>query len=240
VTEYVYGIVEADAPAPTGNGIGGAPLRLVEGDGAAALVSTVRGSEVQLGREELLAHARILNDALERGTVLPMRFGVVMERTEEIRERLLAEHSAELRGQLHALAGKVEIELRATYDEPTLMREIVRGHPEIARLAERGDGATFGEQIDLGERVSKAVVRAQEHDTREIVELLSQVAVDVEVRPPGHERVACSASFLVEVERLKEFDSVLDAFADGQGGRLRFKYTGPLPPHSFVEFAGAV
>ena len=196
MTEYVYGIVEADAPAPTGTGIGGAPLRLVEGDGAAALVSTVRGSEVQLGREELLAHARILNDALERGTVLPMRFGVVMERTEEVRERLLAEHSAELRAQLHRLTGMVEIELRATYDEPTLMREIV--------------------------------------------ELLSQVAADVEVRPPGHERVACSASFLVAAERLKEFDSVLDAFADGQGGRLRFKYTGPLPPHSFVEFAGAV
>jgi hypothetical protein len=240
VTEYVYGIVEADAPAPTGTGIGGAPLRLVEGDGAAALVSTVRGSEVQLGREELLAHARILNDALERGTVLPMRFGVVMERTEEVRERLLAEHNAELRAQLHRLAGMVEIELRATYDEPTLMREIVRDHPEIARLAERGDRGAFGEQIELGERVSKAVVRAQERDTREIVELLSQVAADVEVRPPGHERVACSASFLVEVERLKEFDSVLDAFADGQGGRLRFKYTGPLPPHSFVEFAGAV
>ncbi|HWE34533.1 MAG TPA: GvpL/GvpF family gas vesicle protein [Solirubrobacteraceae bacterium] len=239
MTEYVYGIVEASAPGPSGTGIGGAPLRLIEGDGAAALVSAVRESEVQLGREELLAHARILSDALERGTVLPMRFGVVMERPDEVRDRLLAEHSAQLREQLQALAGKVEIELRATYDESTLMREVVRDHPDIARLAERGDAAPYGERIELGQRVAEAIARAQERDTRDIVEVLSQVAVDVAVRPPGHERVACSASFLVERERLSEFDRVLDAFADGQGGRLRFKYNGPLPPHSFVELAGA-
>jgi Gas vesicle synthesis protein GvpL/GvpF len=239
VTEYVYGVVEAGAPAPTGTGIGGTPLRLIEGDGAAALVSAVEGSEVQLGREELLAHARILGDALERGTVLPMRFGVVMEQPAEVRERLLTDHNAELREQLHALAGKVEIELRATYDEPALMREIVRSRPDIARLSERGEEATYGERIELGERVAEAVGGAQERDTSDIVEVLSQVAVDVRVRPPGHERVACSASFLVELERLPEFDSVLDAFADGQGGRLRFKYNGPLPPHSFVELAGA-
>lgn len=239
MSEYIYGIVEAGAPEPTGTGIGGAPLRLIGGDGAAALVSSVEGTEVQLGREELLAHARILKDALERGTVLPMRFGVVMEQPGEVQERLLGEHAADLRKQLQSLAGKVEIELRATYDEPTLMREIVRDHPDIARLAERGENTTYGEQIELGERVAEAVGRAQERDTSDIVEVLSQVADNVEVRPPGHERVACSASFLVDVERLKEFDGVLDAFADGQGGRLRFKYNGPLPPHSFVQLAGA-
>jgi hypothetical protein len=239
VTEYIYGVVEASAPGPSGNGIGGAPLRLIECDGAAALVSAVRDSDVQLAREELLAHARVLSDALERGTVLPMRFGVVMGRPEEVRERLLAAHSAELREQLTELAGKVEVDIRATYDEPTLMREIVRDQPGIARLAERGDQAPYGQRIELGERVAEAVARAQERDTRDIVEVLSQVAVDVAVRPPGHERVACSASFLVERERLSEFDRVLDAFADGQGGRLRFKYNGPRPPHSFVELAGA-
>ncbi len=240
MTEYIYGIVEADAPAPTGTGIGGAPLRLIGGDGAAALVSAVGETEVQLGSEELLAHARVLGDALERGTVLPMQFGVVMEQAGEVHERLLAQHSAELREQLQALSGKVEIEIRAVYDQEQLMREIVRDHPDIARLAERGDGASYGQQIELGERVAEAVGRAQKRDTSEIVEVLSQVAVGAEVRPPGHERVACSASFLVERERLDEFDSVLDAFADGQGGRLRFKYTGPLPPHSFVHLAGAV
>jgi hypothetical protein len=48
------------------------------------------------------------------------------------------------------------------------------------------------------------------------------------------------ASFLVERSRLAEFNAVVDQVAEGYGGQIRFKYTGPLPPHSFVELAGTV
>jgi hypothetical protein len=238
VTEYVYGIVEAGTSAPPGTGIDGAPLRLIEGGGAAALVSSMPHTEVRLGREALLSHARVLGEAMGHGTVLPMRFGVVMEQDDEVRERLLSSHQDELHEQLRQLAGKVEIEVRATYDEETVLREVVRDRPDIARLAQEIDSAPYVERLKLGELIADAVAEAREVDGRNIVDALSVVAVAVDVRPPGHERVACNASFLVDRERLSEFDSVLDAFADGQGGRLRFKCTGPLPPHSFVELAG--
>jgi hypothetical protein len=194
---------------------------------------------VTLGREALLCHARVLGDALEQGAVLPMRFGVVMEEPREVGERLLADHDEELDEQLRALTGKVEINIKAIYDEKILMREVVRDRLDVARLAKRGDQATYAERITLGELIAGAVDQSREIDCRNIVDALSQVAVAVEVHEPGHERVACHASFLVERDRLREFDGVVDAFADGQGGRLRFKYTGPLPPHSFVELAGA-
>jgi hypothetical protein len=48
-----------------------------------------------------------------------------------------------------------------------------------------------------------------------------------------------SASFLVDREQLNQFDEALEEVAAGQAGRIRFKLTGPLPPHSFVELAGA-
>ena len=83
-------------------------------------------------------------------------------------------------------------------------------------------------------------MRKRETDARSIVEALLQVASAIEVAPPAHERVALSAAFLVQRDRLRAFDEVLEAFAGGQAGRLRFKYTGPLAPHSFVELAGGV
>jgi len=52
-----------------------------------------------------------------------------------------------------------------------------------------------------------------------------------------HERMALNASFLVEQRRQRDFDRALDEIAEGQSGRIQFKYTGPLPPHSFVELA---
>ena len=134
--QYVYGIVERKAPAPSGEGIGGTPLRVIADDGAAALVSELQQRELTLGREELLAHARVLENAVSSGTVLPMRFGIVMEGEEEVRQRLLQAHCDELRTQLERFSDKVEVSIRATYDEQQLMREVVAENPDVRRLRE--------------------------------------------------------------------------------------------------------
>ena len=241
---YVYGIVEARSRAPAERGIADAPLRLVEGDGSAALVSEIDGDHVRLGREAVLRHARVLEDALELGPVLPMRFGVVMSGPEEIRSRLLEEHAEELRAQLADFAGKVEIRIRAVYDEESLMQDVVRGNPEIASLRDAvragSDDATYYERIRLGELVAAAVERRRERDAEAIVDALASAALAVEVGGLTHERVVVQASFLVERDRLSKFDQLVDDIAGSYGGGIRFKYTGPLPPHSFVELAERV
>jgi hypothetical protein len=241
--EYVYGIVQSDAPAPQGHGVGGAPVRVVSDDRTAALVSDLGDQELELGRDEVLTHARILEEALQHGTVLPMRFGVVLEGDEQVKARVLEPHATELREQLARFSGRVEINIRATYEEEIVMREVLAENPQIASLREsvraKPQDAAYYERIELGERVAEAIERKRELDAGQIVAALAVVADAVELSAPGHERVALNASFLVARDRLKDFDGVLDAFAEGQGGRLRFKYTGPLPPHSFVEFSGA-
>ena len=240
---YVYGIVEADAKPPAVRGIANARLKLVGGDGVAALVSDLPADELQLGREEMLTHARVLEKALSRGTVLPMRFGVVMSDQDEIRERLLNDHAADLSVQLSEFEGKVEVRIRAVYDEDALLREVIRGDPKIAALRRSMSGqsedATYYARIELGERVAAAVERKRERDAGEIIDSLSAAALAVDEGKTGHERVAVNASFLVERARLKEFNKILDAIAEAHAGGIRFKYTGPLPPHSFVELAGS-
>lgn len=241
MAQYVYGIVEATATAPRGRGIAGAPLRLVSGEDAAALVSEVRTERVRFGREEVLMHARVLERAMKRGTVLPMRFGVVMSGPDEVRSRLLDEHGPDLRAQLAELGGKVEIRIRATYEEGAVLRDVVRDHPEIASLRASvqglSEGAGYYDRIRLGELVAAAVERRREEDAHAIIHALATPALAVETSDPAHERVVVQASFLVERARLNEFDETLDQVADGYGGQIRFKYTGPLPPHSFVELA---
>jgi Gas vesicle synthesis protein GvpL/GvpF len=243
VAQYVYGIVEATATKPRGRGIAGSPLRLVIGEDAAALVSEIDSRHVRLGRDEVLVHSRVLERALARGPVLPMRFGVVMDDAEEIRDRLLDEHGPELRAQLAEMEGKVEIRIRAAYDEESLLRDVLREHPEIDSLrtsvAGRSQDASYYDRIRLGELVAAAVERHRELDAHAIVEALGEHALAVEVGKPNHERVTVQASFLVERSRLGAFNAVVDQVAEGYGGQIRFKYTGPLPPHSFVELAGS-
>jgi len=161
VAEYVYGIVETSAKPPAARGIADAPLRLISGETACALVSELTAEELRLGREEMLAHARVLEEALANGTVLPMRFGVLMESPDEVKERLLDDHSSELTEQLERFQDHVEMNVRGVYVEETLMREIVREDEQIARLREMvrsyPEDATYARRMELGELVAVGI-----------------------------------------------------------------------------------
>jgi hypothetical protein len=244
VAEYVYGVVRPGRAPSAGPGVAGAPVRLLEGDRAAAMVSQIDdGGELLLGRDDLTAHARVLEEALGHGPVLPMRAGIALADEAEVRGRLLEAHGEELRVALERFEGCFQVGVRAVYEEAALMRDAMSLDPQIARLRDVVKGlpedAAYPQRIRLGELVAEAVERIRQADSAALVELLSQVSEDVEVTPPAHERVALNAAFLLDRARSEEFDRVLEAFAEGQAGRLRVRCIGPLPPHSFVELAGA-
>jgi hypothetical protein len=155
-----------------------------------------------------------------------------------VRHDLLQAHREELRRQLAELHGKVELRVRAVYEEERLMREVLAEDPALTRLRDslRGvpEAATHFQQIQLGEGVARAVETKREAEAEQILDALSPLALAVEVSDPAHERVVVSASFLVEAERLSDFDAAVDRLGRAQAERMRFRYTGPLPPHSFV------
>jgi hypothetical protein len=243
VVEYVYGIVGENARIPEETGIAGQPLRLI-GDGPSALVSHVVDDELRFGREEMVAHARVLENTVRGGaTVLPMRFGIVMT-PEEVHERLLEGHGEELRAQLAELAGKVELSVRVMYDNEAVMREIVSGSREIAALRERvqslPEDAAYYDRIRLGELVAHELDRRREADAAELLAELETVSLGCVVGAPAHERVVLNASFLVGRDDTAAFDATLERQAEERHPRMHFRCVGPLPPHSFVDLAPAV
>src|SRR5947208_2584890 len=110
------------------------------------------------------ARGRAPGQARARGRArAPAAAAAAGRAAEEVRARVLDEHAEELREQLAEFAGKVEIRIRATYDEELLLREVVRENPEIASLRaavnDRPEDATYYERIRLGELVASGVER---------------------------------------------------------------------------------
>jgi hypothetical protein len=237
--KYVYGVVRAGDASSKLTGIDDEPVGSVISEGLAALTSDVPDDFLEAGREELLTHSRVLEQALEDGTVLPMRFGVVLPDERSVRDELLAPHSEELEAQLRDMDGKVEINLKVLHDEETILREALAEIPEAAALRQSIQGkpedATYYERIRLGELIAQALDDKREQTGPAIVDRLSPCAVAVRVGDPVHERMALNASFLVQRESLGRFDKAVDELGEEQEGRIRIRYTGPLPPHSFVE-----
>lgn len=241
---YVYGVTGASAVLPTQHGIDGAQLRLVADDGLAAIVSDVPDGELQMDAKAIRAHAAVLEAVNAEHTVLPMRFGFVVADDEHVRSDLLGPHHSDLSAQLREFEGKVELKLRATYEEERLMREILAEDSEVARLRRELHGApedaTYYARIRLGELVAQAVERKRDRDSAAIVDRLSPLALAVDLAEPTHERIVLSASFLVERSAIERFDQAVDTIGGEQAERMRMRYSGPFPPHSFVQLAQEV
>ncbi len=238
---YVYCVTRSGREPGPLVGIDGESLTKVSANGIAAFVSDVSGRDLVLGRQEMDAHARVLEQAMHEGTVLPVRFGVVMPGPDAVLTDLLLAHHEELERQLEELDGTVELRLRAIYDEQALMREVVREHPAIAQrgdaVSRMPDDASHFARIELGEAVAAAVAHKREIDADAMVSALSRLAIATEVAELSHERIVFSASFLIDADRIAEFDAAVDDLGRRHADRIRFTYTGPLAPASFVRLS---
>jgi hypothetical protein len=108
----------------------------------------------------------------------------------------------------------------------------VRDDPEVAAL--RGAGGQ-AQQVRLGEAVAAALAHRRDRDGNEIVAALSSLAREAFVEERVAELEVVRAAFLVERRDVGDFDSRAEELAQQFGGVIRFKLTGPLPPHHFVS-----
>jgi hypothetical protein len=236
---YVYGVLSSsDAARVPGGGVEGADVRTVEHAGLAALVSTLDGDALAAARE-VRAHWRVLEEASKSGPVLPVRFGTVMESDAAVRERLLEPGAEELLELLAALQGRLQLNVRAEYDEEQLLREVVRSSPPIAALRDRvralPENAGYYERIRMGELVAAEVARHRERDDALSLARLEKLAVASRIEERSSANSAFNLAFLVDGEAVDRFSEAVGRLRQELGERVSLRYVGPLPPYSFVE-----
>jgi hypothetical protein len=241
VAVYVYGVQRAseakplDAPAP---GVEGSGVAAVEHAGLAALTGPLRGTE--LGARDLRAHWRVLEDAFARATVLPLRFGTVMQSEQAVRELLLEPNAERLNQMLDELDGTAQFGVKGQYDEERLLREVVEQSPAVAGLRERtrnipDDATSHAERVRLGQLVADEIGRRRELDTRLALDGLEPLAVAARDEEPRHPHTAFNLTFLVNDAKRSKFDAAVGRLQADLGERMEIHYVGPLPPYSFAD-----
>lgn len=236
---YVYGVVSAaERSGVSVDGVESADVQIVEHAGLGALVSTLHADELTAARE-VRAHWRVLEEASRGTTVLPVRFGTVMESEAAVRDQLLAPNAEGLAELLRELGGRVQLNVKGDYDEERLLREIVQASRPIAALRERvsqlSEAAAYYDQIRMGELVAAEVARRREHDEALAIARLEQAAVAARAEPVGSQSGAFNLAFLVDQDDVDAFSEAVGALRAELGERVTLRYVGPLPPYSFVD-----
>jgi len=242
--KYIYGVIisgEAMSFGPIGIGGRGDEVYTVPYRDLAAVVSVglwvnykaIKDKERRV--RDLATHQAVIEEIMQRFTVLPMKFGTMVKDQGKV-EAILHQGYFALKEAHAAIADKVEVEVVATWDLPSVFQEISTEEP-IARLKAEIEGRSrlrsVPDRVKVGKLVHESLNRWRENYQQEVLGALVGCAVDLQKNSLMNDEMVMNVAFLLDKRRQEEFDRRLDELDEKLGGRLYFRRIGPLPPYSF-------
>ncbi|MCG2770026.1 MAG: GvpL/GvpF family gas vesicle protein [Anaerolineae bacterium] len=242
--KYIYGVItsaEAISFGPIGISGRGDEVYTVPYRDLAAVVSDCPLVDYKAIRDkervvrDLAAHQAVIEEVMQRFTVLPVKFGTTAKDEGEVETVLRQGHFA-LKEAHAAIQDKVEVEVVATWDLPSVFQEISAEEP-IAKLKARIEGMSrlrsTPDRIKVGKLVYESLNRQREKYQQEILSVLVGCALDLQKNSLMNDEMVMNVAFLLDKGQQGAFDRRLDELDEKLGGRLNFRRIGPLPPYSF-------
>lgn len=242
--KYIYCIIKEKRPLKFSLlGQDEKEVCLVNNGDLAAVVSDSDIKDYPFTREYLLMHQRVIEEVMKKGyDVLPVRFGTVAESAEAVREKILRAKKKELLETLKIVEGKVELGLRALWEDMgDIFKEIVRERSDIQRAKKEAEKTPNRFNVArVGELIARALEQKREQEAAKILGPLQKLSADFKERQRIGDSMILSSAFLVPKKNEKEFDMKVSELRNNHGTRIRFLYVGPIPPFNFVELKLAI
>jgi len=242
--KYIYGVIASGETIGFGPlGIGGRSdeVHTVPYLDLAAVVSDCPPVDYKAIKDkerilrDLAAQQAVTEEVMKRFTVLPVKFGTMVKDQGEV-ETVLRQGYFALKEAHAAIQDKVEVEVVATWDLPSVFQEISAEEP-IARLKARIEGMSHlrsaPDRIKVGKMVYESLNRRRENYQQETLSVLAGCALDLQKHSLLNDEMVMNVAFLLDTGRQEEFDRQLDELDKRLGGQLNFRRIGPLPPYSF-------
>ncbi len=242
--QYIYGIIAANQRrefGPIGIGARGDVVSTLPYRDLAAIVSTSPIVKYPVTRDNSMAHAKVLEKAMEEYTILPVRYCTIAEKEEAVIEKVLKNRYQEFIDLLREMEGKVELGVRVRWtDLDAIFAEVVEENKDIkaikkALLSERNEQKKYAGTIKIGQLVQKALEEKKKREAGELLEALRPLSLECKENQFYGDMNLVNAAFLVAQEKEREFDCKMQELEKVYGERKKLKYIGPVAPYNFVE-----
>jgi hypothetical protein len=236
---YLYGITEAEEGLPIAMpGIDGGQIETIVVEELAAIVTRVAHKKIRAQRSNLAAHHRLLNELIQRQTMLPCAFGTVAASEQQLR-RILRLNQGKLLHQLAVLRSKVEMSLSVYWNTSNIFEFFVTNNQELKEMRNRvfrpGREPSLEERLELGKLFESLLQQCRERHTKQVVEALSPYCDEIRSVDVGPEQMIMKLVCLIAKADQRRFEVGIQAAARKFDDRYCFKYSGPWAPFDFVD-----
>lgn len=239
--KYIYAIVKKQKTSRLpgaglkSKAIKGKGTESVDGIHVTAITSEVGEKNIPLKKEHILAHDKVLEEALEvYDAVLPVGFGTIVAEN-ELRDRLLRPRDKELLKMLKDVKGKVEVDVKGFWaDFKGMVRELREKDPVISSL-ELPEDLSYQEVVSIGKALEDALDQRRESYRKGIMAGSKVCKNEIKENPLIAERMVFNLAFLIPAgceNRLKKH--VQDFSKENED--LVVWYSGPVVPSNFVSW----
>ena len=207
----------------------------------AAIVSHSPIVKYPVTRENSMAHAKVLDRAVEEGTVLPVRFSTISEGEGLIIEKVLQPRYQEFVDLMRKMEGKLELRVRARWpDMDAIFAEVVEEDKDIKSLKEellheKDAQKKRAGMVKVGEMIQKDLEEKKKREAEELFETLKPLALEWRENQIYGDMNLINVAFLVAKEKEADFDKKVADLDSTYGKRKQLKYTRSLVPYNFVE-----
>ena len=169
-------------------------------------------------------------------TMLPLRFGIMVDEKEEAEDFLRTSY-IHLKWALDRLRGKAEIVVQLSWDLNAVLKEISQ---DKDWLESAGESIDLTDRLELGRLLFQAADAKKKEIVDQVHRKLSAISLDSSDgrRADTTDRDVCptimNKSYLIEKAAEESFDEAMAELGRENESYLSFKYMGPIPPYSFA------
>jgi hypothetical protein len=221
-------------------GISGVDLYAVSMDEISVIVSDIKRTDLIADRSNAIEYAGVIETLAQQFTLLPVRFGSVMESTDAI-IKMLGRNYHEIQQNLQKVENKVEFGLKVFCDSEKLMAEL-RAKSEAdtktpAKPAPEIKNSVYRDWVNnkLKEhRLEELLLTYVDSVIAEITGYLTRLNTVNKFKKMATVTNIIDAVFLLEKDKK---DGLINAVKDFQNryAGLHLMLTGPWPPYNFVD-----
>ncbi|MFH1683384.1 MAG: GvpL/GvpF family gas vesicle protein [Candidatus Margulisiibacteriota bacterium] len=231
---YIYCIIDSPKEKQfevAGIGGRGDKVYTLSFDGLGAVVSCTPKRRYQALRENLMPHELVVEEAMKGFTTLPVRFCTVAKDEQEVIEKGLKRFAVTLKDMIVKMNDKVELGLRVMWTDLEPIFAEIAETPEIKKLKSSPQPNLMG----IGRRVEELLKIKKAKVVEDLLGEFKKLAVDYKLNSTYGDPWLMNAAFLVEKQKEKDFDELINKIQEQHKDRINLKYVGPLAPYNFAS-----
>lgn len=237
---YLYGIFPYPGPRNLELvGLDQQPVDTHRIDSFTFLYSEAQQERYLASRRNLLGHERVLEQAMEGGyrTLLPLRFGLIIEDWTAVEAQLIIPHAAGLKTLLERLDGQREVGIKVYWETATELESLMAEHDDLRAERDRlmGKSLSMEQVIQIGQAIDEAMGDRKQAVIKTFQDALNPLAAEVVENDPLTDTMIYNAAYLIPWDAEPAFGDRVEELDQTFDDRLRIRYNNFTAPFNFAQ-----